>query len=103
MQSISQSYLECSPDVRSGKPRITGTRIAVEDVAIMHLKLGYSLVEIAGKYDLSVASLYAAMAYYFDHRDTIDRRTIVEDDQVEALKQHYPSRLQAKLKQLRNE
>lgn len=69
----------------------------------MHLKLGYSLLEIAGKYDLSLASVYAAMAYYFDCRDEIDRRTAQEDELVDVLKQNYPSRLQEKLRHLRNE
>jgi uncharacterized protein (DUF433 family) len=103
MQLVSQEHIEISSDVRSGKPRIVGTRIAVEDVTVMHLKLGYSLVEIAGKYDLSLASVYAAMAYYFDHRDEIDRRIAEEDELVEVLKQNHPSRLQEKLRQLRNE
>jgi uncharacterized protein (DUF433 family) len=97
MQLVSREHIEISSEVRSGKPRIAGTRIAVEDVAVMHLKLGYSLIEIAGKYDLSLASVYAAMAYYFDHRDGIDRRTVEEDEQVELLKQSHPSRLQEKL------
>jgi uncharacterized protein (DUF433 family) len=103
MQLVSQEYIEIAADVRSGKPRIAGTRIAVEDVAVLHLKLGYSLVEIAGKYDLSLASVYAAMAYYFDHRDEINGRTAQEDELVEVLKQNHPSRLQEKLRQLRNE
>ncbi|MEH2455376.1 DUF433 domain-containing protein [Nostoc sp.] len=103
MQLVSREHIAIASDVRSGKPRIVGTRIAVEDVAMMHLRLGYSLVEIAGKYDLSLASVYAAMAYYFDHRDKIDRRTAVEDELIEILKQNHPSRLQDKLRQLRNE
>ncbi|MBE9239259.1 DUF433 domain-containing protein [Anabaena aphanizomenioides LEGE 00250] len=103
MQLVSQEYIEIAADVRSGKPRIVGTRIAVEDVAVLHLKLGYSLVEIAGKYDLSLASVYAVMAYYFDHRDEINGRTVQEDELVEVLKQKHPSRLQEKLRQLRNE
>lgn len=103
MQAISQEHIEISADVRSGKPRISGTRIAVEDIAVMHLKMAYSLVEIAGKYDLSIASVYAAMAYYFDHREEIDRRTIEEDEQVEALKRDHSSRLQEKLRRLKNE
>ena len=44
MQLVSQEYIEIAADVRSGKPRIAGTRIAVEDIAVLHLKLGYSLV-----------------------------------------------------------
>ncbi|MDZ7962251.1 MAG: DUF433 domain-containing protein [Aulosira sp. DedQUE10] len=94
MQLVSQEHIEISSDVRSGKPRIVGTRIAVEDVAVMHLKLGYSLVEIAGKYDLSLASVYAAMAYYFDRRDEIDCRTTEDDELVEMLKQNHSSRVE---------
>lgn len=103
MQLVKQEYIEISPEIRSGKPRIIGTRIAVEDIAIMHLRLGQSLVEIAGKYNLSLASVYAAMAYYFEHREEIDRRTAQEDAQVENLRRDHPSRLEAKLKQMRNE
>jgi uncharacterized protein (DUF433 family) len=103
MQFVSREHIDIASDVRSGKPRIVGTRIAVEDVAVMHLNLGYSLVEIAGKYDLSLASVYAAMGYYFDHRDEIDRRIAEEDELVEVLKQNHPSLLQEKLRQLRNE
>ncbi|MCY7277084.1 MAG: DUF433 domain-containing protein [Phormidesmis sp. CAN_BIN44] len=43
MQLISQEYIEVSSDVRSGKPRIAGTRIAIEDVAEMHLRLAHIL------------------------------------------------------------
>lgn len=103
MQLVSREHIEIASNMRSGKPRIVGTRIAVEDVAAMNLKLGYSLIEIAGKYDLSLASVYAAMAYYFDHRDEIDRRTADEDELVKGLKQNHSSRLQEKLRQLRNE
>ncbi|HLO88188.1 MAG TPA: DUF433 domain-containing protein [Nostocaceae cyanobacterium] len=101
MQLVNQQYIEIDADVRSGKPRIAGTRIAVEDVAVMHLKLGYSLLEIAGKYNLSLASVYAAMAYYFDHREEIDQRTAEEDKIVEVLKQNHPSLLQEKLRRLK--
>ena len=68
-------HIEITPGVRSGKPRIAGTRITVADVAIMYLRMGQSLEEIAGKYQLSLASVYAAMAFYYDHREEIDRRT----------------------------
>ncbi len=103
MLSVSTEHIEITPGVRGGKPRIAGTRIAVEDIAIMHLKMGLSLPEIATKYDLSMACLHAAMAYYFDHQETIDR-TLAEDEAfVEAFKQNYPSRLQEKLRNLQGE
>ncbi len=103
MQLVSREYIEIADEVRNGKPRIAGTRIAIEDIAVMHLKQGYSLIEIAGKYDLSLASVYGAMAYYYDHRDEIEHRTAEEDAKVEALKKNCPSLLQQKLKHLRHE
>ncbi len=100
---LSVEHIEISPEVRGGKPRIAGTRIAVEDVAVMHLKLGQSLIEIAGLYDLSLASVHAAMAYYFDHRDAIEQRMNEEMRLVEAMQEMQASPLQAKLGQMKRD
>ena len=66
----------------------------------MRFRLGQSLEEIAGKYDLSLAAVYSAMAYYYDHRNEVDHR--IEEDQafVEAFRRENPSPLQAKLRAL---
>lgn len=103
MQTVSTEHIEISPLIRNGKPRIAGTRIAVEDIAVMHLKMGYSLIEIAGKYNLSLGSVYAAMAYYFDNREEIDSLMTQELEYIEELKRNYPSKLQEKLRSLRSE
>ncbi|RUT09134.1 hypothetical protein DSM106972_011870 [Dulcicalothrix desertica PCC 7102] len=103
MLSVSTEHIEVTPEVRGGKPRIAGTRIAVEDIVVMHLKMGLSLSEIAAKYNLLMASVHAAMAYYFDNQETIDS-TLTEDEAfVEAFKRSHPSRLQEKLRNLRGE
>lgn len=52
MEVVLDCHIEITPDVRGGRPRIAGTRITVADIVIMHLRLGQSLEEIAGKYDL---------------------------------------------------
>lgn len=103
MPIVSLNYIEITPDVCGGRPRIAGHRITVADLAVMYIKMGYSLEEIAGKYDLSIASVYAAMAYYFEHRAEIDCRLKEDAEFVEKFQQQHPSKLQAKLKQLRNE
>jgi hypothetical protein len=69
----------------------------------MYLHLGQSLEEIAGKYDISLAALYAAIAYYYDHQDEIDR-CICEDRAVaEAFSQNNSSPLRAKLQTLKRD
>lgn len=101
MEAILDRYIEISPDMRGGKPRLAGTRITVADVALMNLRLGQSLEEIAGKYDLPLAAVYTAMAYYHDHRAEIDRSIEEDITFVEAFRQNNPSPLQEKLKVLR--
>jgi len=95
-------YIETTPEIRGGRPRIADTRIAVADIALMYLRLGRSLEEIAGKYDLPLAAAYAAMAYYFDHREELDRS--IADDQAfaEAFRNDNPSPLRAKLQALKD-
>ena len=68
MEAVLNRHIEMTPDVCGGRPHIAGTRITVADIVIMHLRLGQSLEEITGKYDLDLADVYAAMAYYYDHR-----------------------------------
>jgi len=67
-------YISISPEIRFGKPCIAGTRIAVIDVAIWHNQLGMSPEQIAGDYNLDLPAVYAALSYYFAHREEIDRR-----------------------------
>jgi uncharacterized protein (DUF433 family) len=93
-------YIEITPDTRGGKPRISGTRITVSDIVLMHRRLGRALEEIAGTYDLPLASVYAAMAYYYDHKDEIDQSIEEEEGMAEAFKKNNPSRLREKLEAL---
>ena len=60
-------FIETTPGVCGGKPRITGHRIRVLDMAIWNEKLGLSSDDIASKYDLSLAEVHAALAYFFDY------------------------------------
>lgn len=91
-------HLETTPGVRGGRPRLSGTRFTVADAVVMHLRLGYSLEEIAGRYDLGLAQLYAAMAYYYDHRAEIDDSIAADRAFAEAFQQSNASLLQARLK-----
>lgn len=93
-------HIESTPGTRGGKPRIAGTRITVEDIVLMHLRLGKSLEQIAGDFDLPLAAVYAAMAYYYDHRDAIDRSLEEDIAFAEAFRKNNPSLLREKLKTL---
>jgi uncharacterized protein (DUF433 family) len=101
MDTVLGPHIEITPGVHDGKPRLAGTRITVDDVVVMHLRLGQSLPEIAGRYDLEPAAVYAAMAYYYDHRDEIDRSIEADRVYAEAFQRNNSSPLQEKLRALR--
>lgn len=94
-------HIEETPGVVGGKPRIAGRRITVENIVIWHDRLGRSADEIATEYDLTLGDVYAALTYYFDHREAVDERMRQGDAFVEALRAVTPSLLQDKLNQLR--
>ena len=96
MKTLDQ-HIEIAPDISGGKPRIAGHRITVQNVVIWHERMGKSADEIAAEYDLSLADVYAALAYYFDHRYEIDRDIEESEDFVETLRQKTPSKLKQKL------
>ena len=56
--------IEITPGVVGGKPRIAGHRISVQDIVIWHERMGLNADAIAAEYDLTLADIYAALAYY---------------------------------------
>jgi uncharacterized protein (DUF433 family) len=93
-------HIQVTPGVRGGKPRIAGTRITVADVVLLHRRMGRALEEIAGTYDLPLAAVYAALAYYYDHKQEIDQSLDDEEAFAEAFRKKNPSLLREKLKEL---
>jgi uncharacterized protein (DUF433 family) len=100
METVATSHIAIDPAIRRGRPHLASSRITVADVVLMHLRLGQSLEEIAGKHDLPLAALYAAMAYYHDHRGEIDRAIEDDDAFVQAFRRNNPSPLREKLASL---
>lgn len=61
-------------EIRSGEPRIEGTRITVLDVKRRVIDTEEDPHVVAGEYDLSMAALFHALAYYYDHREAFEQR-----------------------------
>ena len=72
-------HIKITPGMCGGKPRIAGHRITVANIVIWHERLGKSADEIATDYNLTLADVYAALAYYFDHREAIDCESAHQD------------------------
>ena len=90
-------HIEVTPGVVGGKPRVAGHRISVQDVAVWHERMGRSADEIATEYDFTLADVYAALAYYFDHRAEIDESIRAGDAYAQALRGRTPSKLKEKM------
>ncbi len=85
-------HIEVTPGIRSGKPRIAGTRICVSDV-VLWTEQGRSSYEIVADFpQLTLADVYAALAYYYDHQAEIDRQIKDSDDYVAALQAGHAAR-----------
>ena len=96
VQTLEQ-HIEITSEIAGGKPRIAGHRITVQNVVIWHERMGKTADEIATEYNLSLADVYAALAYYFDHRSEIDQAIKESEAFVEALRRKSPSKLTQKL------
>lgn len=67
-------------DIRSGDPRIDGTRITVFDIKRRVIDNTEDPHVVAGEYDLSMADLFSALAYYYDHREDAKEREREADE-----------------------
>jgi uncharacterized protein (DUF433 family) len=78
-----------SPEIRGGRPRITGTGITVARV-VSWFQLGLSPDEIAARIGhLSLAQVHAALAYYYLNSQEIDADLAAEDAAYDTLEAEY--------------
>jgi uncharacterized protein (DUF433 family) len=92
-------HIVSTPDTCGGKPRIAGSRIQVKHLVIMHQRQGMSPEDIVSEFPhLSLADVYAALAYYHDHREAMNAEIAADRAWYENQKATQPSRLQERLK-----
>lgn len=76
---LSIEHIVSTPGVMGGQPRIAGQRVSVANIAVLHEWHHWDAQRIADELGLSLAQVYAALAYYFDHRAEID--SLIEADE----------------------
>ncbi|MBI5215517.1 MAG: DUF433 domain-containing protein [Ignavibacteriae bacterium] len=87
------NHIETTPGICGGKPRIAGHRITVENIVIWHDRLRMTADEIADDYNISLSDIYAAMAYYYDHKPEIDASMARGEALLREMKRTNPSKL----------
>jgi uncharacterized protein (DUF433 family) len=83
-----------TPEIRSGRPRIAGTGVTVKRVVSWY-KLGLSPEEIADEMGhLTLAQVYAALAYYHANRNEIEADIVDDDVEAARLEEEHTHRTQ---------
>jgi uncharacterized protein (DUF433 family) len=73
-------------ELDNGALRVTGTRIALEQV-VEGYKAGETPEQIVEAFDsLRLADVYALIGYYLDHKDHVDQYLREQDEDAEAIR-----------------
>jgi uncharacterized protein (DUF433 family) len=87
--TLSINLISIDPDVRGGRPCITGSGLRVSDIVIATLFHNQDADNIAEAYDISLASVHAALAYYYENKADIDADIRQQIDQTRSLKREW--------------
>jgi uncharacterized protein (DUF433 family) len=99
MGEILQAHITKTAGVCGGKACISGHRIRVLDIVVLHEHRGHSPDEIVGMFPgLTLSDVHAALAYYFDRRAEIQADMKCDADLAERLRPLFPSKLQERLR-----
>ena len=99
---VSREHIEIVEGALGPKPRIVGHRIRVEDVMGWYEEQGMSADEIVEQFpQITKADVYAALAYYWDNKQEMDRVIAEGDAWVEEYRKTIVGPLDEKLKQQR--
>ncbi len=75
-------YIERRTDFAGGTPIIVGTKFPVRSVVGYVLKLGMTPEELVREFPhLSLAQVYDALSYYYDHQVEIDQDIIENSEE----------------------
>ena len=77
-----------SPEVRDGRPVIAGTGMMVRTLAGLYIE-GATPEEIAERKYLTLAQVYAALAYYRANRSEIENDMTAYDREYESLEMEW--------------
>ncbi|HRN68976.1 MAG TPA: DUF433 domain-containing protein [Promineifilum sp.] len=86
IQSINQ--IATDSHVRNGRPYIVGTSVTVADVAIVKIYHSQDADGIAQWYGLDLSQVYAALAYYYEHKEAMDADIRAQIRRAEALREN---------------
>jgi uncharacterized protein (DUF433 family) len=86
MEQVLDKHIVIDAAICHGRPHIAGHRIRVQDIVVWHERSRMNADEIGATYNLSLAEIYAALSYYFDHKEDIDQALAADYALIEELR-----------------
>jgi uncharacterized protein (DUF433 family) len=68
-------------EIRNDRAIVAGTGIKVSFIGTMHVKNHTPIEWIIENYDLTPAQVHAALSYYYDHQEQLDKE-VAEGDEL---------------------
>jgi uncharacterized protein (DUF433 family) len=100
MLDVLTAHIVKTPGVCGGRACLAGHRIRVLDIVAWHERRGYSPEEIVEMFPgITLADVYAALAYYFDNRPEIEDELQKANGWAEWLKANIPSKIPPELRE----
>ncbi len=91
---VERRHIATIPGVCGGKPCVKGTRIRVWDIHVWHDLHGMTPEEIVAEFpQITIADVHAALMYYHDNRELLEKQDRQAQKLVDELKERYPSKL----------
>ena len=82
-EKLGHPYIVSDKDYCGGTPIIKGTKFPVRSVVNYVLRQGLSPEEMVGEFThLTLAQVYDALSYYYDHKTAIDRELAENSERV---------------------
>ena len=92
-------HISKTPGVCGGRACITGHRIRVMDIVLLHEMRGLSPSEVVHQYPgITIADVHAALVYYFDNMEEIRSEFLHDEEWAGWLQETIPSKIPAALR-----
>ncbi|MBI2469784.1 MAG: DUF433 domain-containing protein [Planctomycetes bacterium] len=103
VKHLKHPYISINKKIRDGEPVIAGTGIRVLDIAIRHELMGMSPEDIIISLPhLTLSQVHAALSYYYDHKNDMDKKWKESIENVEKLKKGCSSVMEKKIGKIKD-
>jgi uncharacterized protein (DUF433 family) len=100
LESAPKRYITKTPGICGGRACIAGHRIRVTDIVVWHEMRGCRPDQIVDLFpSITLADVYAALAYYFDNVQEIQAEFRKEEELAKWVESNIPSKIPDELRQ----